>query len=322
VWLHTILKNYPAAMLSADGLSLALADRPLDSEQRRAEHEETVGFLGRLLGFLGGPAAESVTQDERKALEKKLLARLGASHQAQFENARNGVLARYIELTGESADSRDRAVAAQQAEREKTLAELQADRAQLERQSQALEERREKIQDELRSELAEIAAKDQPLVRDLSQLDARANLLSADLVSYSLQIARLQQLAAAEKDSARRQQYLFEAESLSLITARIDADLYSVNRQSRALQQQRAALSARQAQARSAAANQVQRLERELGDLAKRDRRNDGIEKRASRPAAVTTSKSRSLAAQASALSTYDAFPLEAAKARLLESLR
>jgi len=160
------------------------------------------------------------------------------------------------------------------------------------------------------------------LGRELSLLDARANLLSADLAGYSSQIARLQQLAAAEKGSARRQQYLFEVESLLLLTTRIDADLYVVNRQARGLQQQRAALAARQTQARSAAANQVQRLERELGDLAKRARRNDGIEKRAARPAAVTTSKSRSLAAQASALSTYDAFPLEAAKARLLESLR
>jgi hypothetical protein len=321
-WLHTILKNYAAAMVSADELSLALADLPLETEQQRAEHEETVGFLGRLLGFLGGPAAESVTQDERKTLERKLLARLDASRQAQFEEARNDVLSRYIELTGESADSRERAVAVAQLEREKTLAELQAERAQLEKQAQAIEERREKIQDELRSELDQIATKDQPLVRDLSQLEARATLLSADLVSYSTQIARWQQLAAAERDAARRQQYLFEVESLLLITRRIDADLYAVNRQARGLQQQRAALAARQAQARSAAANQVQRLERELGDLAKRDRRNDGIEKRAARPAAATTSKSRSLAAQASALSTYDAFPLEATKARLLESLR
>jgi hypothetical protein len=55
---------------------------------------------------------------------------------------------------------------------------------------------------------------------------------------------------------------------------------------------------------------------------AKRDKRADGIEKRVGRPNTGTTSKVRSLAAQVLALTTYDQFPLEAAREKLLESLR
>jgi len=321
-WLHTILKSYSGAMLTAETLSDALADRPVDTEEGREEFDSTVGFLGRLLGFLGGPAAEAVSQDARKALEKKIVARLDAPRQAVFEEARNGVLTRHIELTDESADSRDQAAAAQQAEKQKTLAELEADRAKIDKQMQEIAERREKIRDELRSELDDIAAKDQPLTRELARLSSRSSLLSADLINYSAQMTRLQQLAATEKGRGRQQQLLFEADSLAIITSRLEADLESVNRQARLLQQQRAALAARQAQAQSDAASQIKRLDRESADLAKRDRRNDGIEKRTARPASVSSSKSRSLIAQASALSTYDAFPLEAAKARLLDSLR
>ena len=67
---------------------------------------------------------------------------------------------------------------------------------------------------------------------------------------------------------------------------------------------------------------QIERIEHELAELTKRERRNDSLEKRASRPVVPTTGKVRALSAQATALSTYDAFPLEAAKARLLESLK
>ena len=59
-----------------------------------------------------------------------------------------------------------------------------------------------------------------------------------------------------------------------------------------------------------------------ITDIARRERRNEGLERRAERSAPQSTSKVRALSAQATALSTYDAFPLEAAKARLLESLK
>jgi hypothetical protein len=88
------------------------------------------------------------------------------------------------------------------------------------------------------------------------------------------------------------------------------------------VQAQRAGLANRQAQTQANSASQVERIDQELGNIAKREKRNEGIEKRAIRATATTTSRVRSLSAQATALSTYDSFPLEAAKAKLLESLR
>jgi hypothetical protein len=88
------------------------------------------------------------------------------------------------------------------------------------------------------------------------------------------------------------------------------------------LHQKRLDLETLQSQLRAAAANQNQKTDRDLAEIAKRDRRNQGLEKRTVRPASVSTSKSRALIAQATALSTYDPFPLEAVKAQLLESLR
>lgn len=321
-WIQTVLKNYAAAFLSADRLSTLIASHPTTTEADRAAHDEMIGFLGRLIGYFGGPAADSINQDERKALEKKLLDRLDASQRPLLEDARNSVLSRFIEMTDESATARVRAAATAKAEKEKTLAELQTDKEQLDAREKDLEDHRAKLNSEFRAELDEIAKQDQPLVQQQVQFTSRASLLNTDLLNTSAQITTLQQLAAQEKNATRQQQYYSQINSLSILVGRIEADLFSVNRLLRGVQSQRSGLAARRTQAQANTSNQVDRIDRELADLGKRERRNEGLEKRATRPTATSTSKVRALSAQATALSTYDAFPLEAAKAKLLDSLR
>jgi hypothetical protein len=321
-WVQTVLKNYPAAFLTADRLSSLLAAHRVTNDADLELHNDTIGFLGRLAGFFGGPAADSINQDERKSLEKKWLDRLEETNRPLFEDARNAVLAKYLDMTGDSADARQSALETANAEKAKTLAELQTDREKLEAHAKSIEERRQKLNSELKAELDEIAKQDQPLVQQQSQLSSRGSALESDLLSYSAQIAGLQQLAAQEKSAFGKQQYFNQISNLNLIAGRIDIEIANIGRSLRGLQAQRASLVARQAQAKSAAARQVAAFEKELADLGKRERRNDGLEKRATRATVPTTSKARSLSAQATALSTYDSFPLEAAKARLLESLR
>lgn len=326
-WIQTVLKNYPAAMLTAERMSVALGApapgsvAPADDGES-ALREASVGFLGRLLGFLGGPVDGAVHQLERRRLEKRVVDRLDEAERVVFEEARNAVLARFVELTDETSDSTEKALAAATAEREKTLAEIQADRDRLGDREKELDDRRKKLQDELQAELASIDRQEQPLVQQQVQLSARAEVLNADLFNYSSQILTLESLAAREKDAGLRQQYLNQIASLSIIASRIEGDLYSLNRQLQALQGQRVGLQARRRQANVSTSGQLERATKELAELDRRGRRNEGLERRASRPITASTSKTLSLSAQATALSTYDAFPLEAEKARILGALK
>src|SRR5262245_8921716 len=321
-WLQTVLKNYAGAFLSAERLSTLLAAHPAMSDTEKLQHAEAISFLGRLIGYFGGPAADFVNQDERKALEKRLLDRLPESERPLLEDARNGVVSRFVEMTDESANARDRAAATARAEQEKTLGELQADKQRLDAREKELEDRRTKLNSEYRAETDEIAKQDQPLVQQQAQLTGRANLLSNDLANMMAQIATLQQLASQEKNASRQQQLFAQANALSLVAGRMEADLLGVNRLLRGVAGQRSALQTRRVQAQANTASQIERIEHELAELTKRERRNDSLEKRASRSVVPATGKVRALSAQATALSTYDAFPLEAAKARLLESLK
>jgi hypothetical protein len=95
-----------------------------------------------------------------------------------------------------------------------------------------------------------------------------------------------------------------------------------LNRLADGVRAQRAALLARQQKAQAAAAQTVNRTDQEMRDLAKRDKRNEAIGTRVARTKATPPSMVRALAAQATAFSTYDQFPLEVARSKLLERVR
>src|SRR5262245_9196895 len=50
-WVQTVLKNYAAAFHSADRLCGLLIASPATTDADNVAHDETIGFLGRLLGF-------------------------------------------------------------------------------------------------------------------------------------------------------------------------------------------------------------------------------------------------------------------------------
>lgn len=321
-WTLAVLRNYPAALLAAAKLSEVVEALPSDSDAERGQRVDMVAFLGRLLGYLAGPVADSVNQDQRKTTEKQIVARLDETHKVLFEDARDGVLQKFIEMTDASAEERERLLRAAAAEKEKTLDDLTAEREQIAARERELQDRKNKAQAELRDELAELQKEDQPLVQELARLEARASLLGRDLATYIIEIDRLRQLAATEQNPTTRQLLLADADRLSFLATRIEADMVGVRRLARGVQTQRAGLAARQARAQANAASQIKRIDDELGDLARRERRTDAIEKRTNRQTPNTTGRSRALSATATALSTYDQLPLEAARARLLESLR
>lgn len=322
IWIAVVTKNYSVAMLAADKLSQQLADDPPRAEDEQAIHDELHAFLGRIFGFLGGPAAENVNQDDRKAAERQIADRITQTRRAKFEEARDGVVARFLDLTGDKDLERQRVIDQAAASRDKTLKELESEKEAIAGRLKELDDRKNKLQTDLRDEVAEIAKDDQPLVQELARLDARARTLNRDLLVYENEIGRLQAQLPNEMDPGRRQSIQFEIDRLFLASSRLESDLLSVRRLADGVQAQRAGLTARQRRAQTAAAEQAQKIDKEAVNLAKRDRVNEALEKRVNKAPSGTTSKTRALAAQATALSTYDQFPLEATRQRLLESLR
>lgn len=322
IWVHTLRKNYEAAAVAAETLSQALAERMPRDEAQRIVQEEIVAFLGRWLGFLAGPAAMQFPADRRRALEKRFLERLEPTWQLRLEDAQNSVLTRYLQLRDETDEARRQAVEKAQAERERTQAELQAERQRIAERTTALEEERRKLRNELQAELAELDRQERPLVQQLSQLAQRSAALTGDLIQLDAQIAWLQQWAAQERNPDLQQQYLAQAQALALVAARLEVDLAAVDRQMRDLQARRAVLVQQRVQVQARGSAAQNRFDREEEGLDRQRRRLEGLEKRAARPLPTSSGRVSALTSQAAAWTTYDTLPLESLKEQLLRSLR
>jgi hypothetical protein len=322
IWIAIVLKEFSAALSAAENLSEQLAAAPPKNEVEQASHDELLGFLGRVYGFLGGAAAESVSQDERKASERRVLERIAKDRRPIFEEARDGAVAKFLELTGAQDEQRELAAASLAAAKDETLKDVAAEKQAIADRAAELDSRRDKLNAELKQELEEIAREDQPLVQEYTRLDARAGILNRDLLRLDLEVRQLESDASRENDPALRQQLLREADRLALIASGVQNDLLALNRLADGVRAQRAALLVRQQKAQAAAAQTTNRMAQERRDLAQREKRNEAIGTRVARTKATPPSTVRALAAQATAFSTYDQFPLEVARNKLLERVR
>ena len=321
VWLLTVLKNYEGAMVAADQLSKLL---PKDVAKTGEEDEARayIAFLGRIYGFLGGPAQANLSIDTRKEAEKAVTGRMSETRQVIFEEARDGVLQKFVELTDAKITVKDKAKEQADAEREKTLAEINEQRDVNKEKVKELEAKIEKAKKEHEKEIEAIRKADAPLQSKITALNSQATSINTQLVNIDLQIVAVQNQYNATRDQNLRNLLAIELNRLGVLEGATQADLLNISRQINGVQQQRSELAVRQQRADGELGAKVGRVDDELNAIAKKEKRADIAEKRASKTGPATPISALSLSAQASALITYDQFPLEQEKSRLLATLK
>jgi hypothetical protein len=321
-WLAAMLKSYGGSMVLAEKLRAALPAETTQDVAGEAVAREQLAFLGRLCGYRSGPVADGVDQDARKALEKTIMTGLGEERKAVFEQARDGVTQKYFELTDVKVDVEKKNVEERKTEAALVLQDVETARQEIEERVAQLEDSATKIQKEWNDEIAEIMRLDRPLVAELARLQARADGLSRDLASFQFTINGMEARLARERDPVLRGQIRRDIDQQAFFASRVANDLAAVNRQGQAVEGQRAVLAARTAKAQANFGGQLDRINKELVALGKKEKRADYEEKKARRPVSSSSTKTVALSGQVTALSTYDKFPLEQARQRLLEQLK
>jgi hypothetical protein len=322
VWLLTVLKNYDAAMVAADSLSKFLSKEESAVADEEAQQRIYVAFLGRVYGFLGGPAQANVSIDGRKESERAVTSRLSENRLAAFEEARDGVLQKFVELTDAKETVKGKAKDQADAEREKTLAEIAELRDVNKEKVKELEAKVDKAKKEHQKEAEAVHKADAPLQTRLDALSSQATSVNMQLFSIDSQIAVVQAQLAATRDQNVRNLLFFELNRLSTLEGTTQAELFNLNRQAASVQQQRSSLAVRLQRADAELSGKLGQIDDELNSIAKKERRAEVAEKRAAKAGPVTPQSVLSLAAQAAALITYDSFPLEQEKSRLLSTLK
>lgn len=320
VWLSVLLKQFGPASVASERLAQSLpplADPPGDSE---GPNEDLARFLGRVQGFLDGPASESYPEGQRTALRKKVTERLVGERKVAYLEGRDAVLEQYLALIDEKESRREKSREDAERDRDARLTDLDELRNQAAQRSKDLDARKDKLRGELNDELKELQKQDSPLARRFSQLDAQTTALRAEQRLVENDQARYNALLTRERDPATRAFYIRELARLDALWARYDTDIATMTRQAAGVANQRADLDRRAAMARNNVAQQVDSAERELADLNRRLRKADAEERRLrNKNSGENNSGVLAKAAQAAAFTTYEPYPLEEQRQALLE---
>jgi hypothetical protein len=320
VWLALLVKKYDDALAGMEDLANAAGKLAEDADNKDAA-TEGARFLGSVYGFVDGPLSDVAAVAARKTTEKAILEALTDEQRTLFNDARQAVIEKFGELTTERSDSRETAIAEEEAEKQKILADVEKRRAEMQAQADELKERRTKVEGELKDELAEIGRLDRPLLAQLTRLQAEGAAAEANSDSVVFDIQRLEDRLVGEKDQFVRDQIRRDINRLAIILRRYDADLAGITTAIAGVQGERSVLFTRQKGAERNLGGQLQSIDRQFAGFQSEERKLAGIERKAKKPSNGSTGKVSGLGVTAKALKTYEPFPIERERQRLLDSL-
>jgi hypothetical protein len=322
VWVSMVGQNYDAALVELEKLAKNL---PVEKADARSEADAApdsgAEFIGRVMGFVDGPAASAVAGQTRADYRKRLVAPLTPTQRQAFEQGYNAVTRRFAELDLDRQQTKADAKASQEERQEITRKELEQERANLAQEKTNLQSRAEKVEADFKRELTDLDAQVRPLITRQTRLEAQGAAITREMAGIQVEIARLLELADLAEDPVDAARFSAEARRLDAALVRYDIDLRTVNRDLAEVAAARVALAARRRTAIARQQSETDRLDRRATQVRNTEKRIGVEEKRASRPVAGNTAAVASLSAKARAFSTYEDFPFEEERARLLQSL-
>lgn len=321
IHLTLLMKKYSAALTEIDRFSERVA--ATNAESSRAEdRREAAEFLGKLFGYLEGPAAKSVSQATVAEVRGRILDRLATGDRETFSAAFGAVNERFTQLDQETKRTQADGIAAQKDQKELDLKRLQAEQAALAGDKDSV---RRQAQEALETAQTKTAALDQqiaPLDAAFARVAARAQLVRVEIGRLDATAATLLSQLDVVKDPGLRAAILRDVDLITVqirneqfLLQNIEAEGAQINAQRGALLQQRAGVvEIYQAEAK--------RLGVDAAKIGRTEKRNVVQQKEAIKPPNGFTPQVQSKATTAASITSYVEFPLEREKLRLLDSLR
>jgi hypothetical protein len=320
VWLLMVTQNYKAALVELEALVKDIAS-PTDADSE-ASAPAAVEFAGRVMGFVDGPAASLLADHVRTDHRKRLVALLPPTHRQSFEESYDAVLRQFSERDLDRQQTKANAKADEEKRQKRILDELERDRVAVQQEKANVAARAEKVEADFNRELADLESQLRPLVARQTRLEAQAAAVTREMASLHAEIARLLELADLAEDPVEAARLRAHARRLDLALGRYDVDLRAVQGELAGVAAQRIALAGRRQATIARQQAETNSIERRQVELRNADKRITSQEKRAGQPAAGNTAAVAALSAKAKAFTSYDEFPFEHQRARLLQSLR
>jgi hypothetical protein len=324
IWIDVLLKRYPAALVQIDELAALLPakDTPGVSDEVKARDRDTARFIGRLFGFFEGPAEKSINAVRLAEAKKGVLERLSAEHREEFEAGRKAVSDRFAEFFLMREQTKDDEAAAQKKAKDEEARRLAEDKAAVAADKATVAKQATQTREQLDKFLSDVDRQLAPLDKEYARLSAQGVGLRERMIDLDRDISRLLRLAETTEDRATAARYRLDAQRVQDIRARHAADYRVLEAQAGRVRGQQAALLNERDTAVARYNAEAKRLGREQVKLAQTEKRIARDEDRNRMPPSGNTDKVHVLSQKVLAFTTYEPFPLERARSRLVESLR
>lgn len=319
IWTLTVLKRHAPALVNAEEMVDTILK---NTSAEGTEQRELLEFVGKVVGFLGGPAELSSTIEMRRLSERRIVAKLSEAQKGIFEHARDSVLQRSTELSDVQKAKTDKAKVEHDEAREKTLESIGETREKDADLANRLQTDVQRLDSELQDTLGALDKQDAPLRAQLSSLNSRYQLVASDLLQIENQVGYLQDRLFRERDPVIRGALRAQIDQLVYTSRRIESDLFVIDQGLRDVKSNRVGLANQATQARSTYSRQLAAVESQMKGIAKREKRAGVEETRAKKSNAATPGSALSIASQVNAFATYETYPLEAERSALLKAVR
>jgi hypothetical protein len=318
VWLAMLTKEYDAALSEMPRLAdlLPADDAPGDAE---TPFREIAGLLGRLIGFLEGPAKDSVDGARLADCRQRIVSKLSSTRQTVFDQARRSVVEQYAGAAEEADQTGAAAQDAATRRKEKMLQDLDRKAEDTAAQAAAEEKRLEELKKKFDYELEKIAAEERSVLEQGRQIEVQAVGYRRELQVLDERIAQLLSLADQTDDPNEKQRLYNDATILRARRQRPLAVLADLDRRYATLNAQRAGLVQRRQEIQVRYQQESGRADQLRGSLD-RIRKDKGRVQNQS--VSGNTPQVRDQKKRSVSLTTYVPLPLslDAERDRLLES--
>ena len=322
-WILTVKKNYRQAMVVADQIAQAATPNPPRTEPRVLEAEdEGIAFVGRLVGFIEGPCEKVADQNVRAKLEERVLQRIDEGRKKIFADAKAAVLEEFTDLVEGAAEAKVDSKTATEIAKEEQLKKLSDDNSKLAKDASKIEDQGKKLADDAQKRLNELKGMDAPLVQrfmllqgQLTTLNTRLDQQQALVRQYSKQDNSSNAYGPPSTNSPALTRAQSELANLQTQINMTNNEMVLLQQKHNEIQQQMVAIG-------GAAQVQDLQLKGKLQNLEREKLRVENKKKKADKKKGGAPAKALALEAEARAFSTYDDFPLEEARNRLLELLQ
>ena len=328
IWINVSRREFEKALNQSVKLVEALPPEGDEAAaETRRENAETLAlessrFLGRVFGFLDGPSA-SVTNDALRAdFREQVVARLGPRRSEQFQEGRDSVIDKYLELSEQQSTSKEKAKAEKAEERERRLKELGGQKDELGKQSESLREQNDKLKAEVKERLESLERKDRPLATRFARLDAQATAIREQLQFQRGELVILQRRLDNEKDPNLRRQIFGQMDLIGFRANRVEADLAATTREAAGVAAERNELQRQANVVQERASQEVDQQGNAFEELKRKQRSTESQEKRVkkSTPSSDST-EVRIKSTRLQSFVTYEPFPLEKERQRIVDLL-